>query len=68
MLVACERAQIDIAKIRVSNHSQVELKKVKMEIVKPWITQRVTELMGMEDELVINFVFAQLELDVQCTL
>ncbi len=43
---------------------QVDLKKVKMEIMKPWITQRVTELMGLEDELVINFVFTQLELDV----
>ena len=41
--------------------SQVDLKKVKMEIMKPWITQRVTDLMGFEDELVVNFVFAQLE-------
>jgi len=40
---------------------QVDMSKVKMEIMKPWITQRVTELMGIEDELVINFVFAQLE-------
>lgn len=35
-----------------------------MEIMKPWITQRTTELMGFEDELVINFVFSQLEQEV----
>ena len=38
---------------------------MKMEIIKPWITQRVTELLGFEDDIVINFVFSQLEEEVR---
>lgn len=35
--------------------------KVNLEVVKPWITQRVTEILGFEDDVVIEFVFNQLE-------
>ncbi len=35
--------------------------KVNLEVVKPWITQRVTEVLGFEDDVVIEFVFNQLE-------
>ena len=31
--------------------------KVNMEVVKPWITGRVTELLGFEDDVVIEFIF-----------
>ena len=70
--------------------SQVDMKKVKLEVIKPWITrksfcrtachslgdsgadqhtewaslllaERVTELLGFEDEVVIEYVFGQLE-------
>lgn len=27
-----------------------------MEVMKPWITRRVTELLGFEDEVLINFI------------
>jgi hypothetical protein len=30
-------------------------------VVKPWIATRITELMGMEDDVVILFVITQLE-------
>jgi len=39
----------------------VEMAKVKIEVIKPWITKRVTELLGFEDEVVINLIFNMLE-------
>ena len=30
-------------------------------VVKPWIATRITELMGVEDDVVILFVITQLE-------
>ena len=30
-------------------------------MIKPWITKRVTELLGFEDEVVINLAISQLE-------
>jgi len=37
------------------------MNKVRIEVVKPWITKRVTELLGFEDEVVINLIFNMLE-------
>lgn len=31
--------------------------KVNMDVVKPWITKRVTEILGFEDDVVIEFIF-----------
>jgi len=30
-------------------------------VIKIWVERRVTELMGYEDEVVVNFAFSQLE-------
>lgn len=35
--------------------------KVNLEVIKPWITKRVTEILGFEDDVVIEFIFNQLE-------
>ena len=35
--------------------------KIKLEVLKPWIAKRVVELLGVEDDIVIEFVFSQLE-------
>ena len=35
--------------------------RVKLDVLKPWITQRITQLLGIEDDVVIEFVFNQLE-------
>jgi serine/arginine repetitive matrix protein 1 len=40
---------------------QVNLAKVKLEILKPWISQRITQLLGLEDDIVIGLVFNVLE-------
>jgi serine/arginine repetitive matrix protein 1 len=35
--------------------------KVKMDVIRPWIANRVTELLGFEDEVLINFINSLLE-------
>lgn len=37
--------------------------KVKLDTIKPWIGKRITELLGMEDDVVEEFVNSQLEAD-----
>ena len=37
------------------------MSKVNLDTIKPWINQRVTELLGFEDDVVIEFVYNQLE-------
>lgn len=39
----------------------VDITKVKMDVMKPWIAQRVTELLGFEDEVLINFIYGLLD-------
>ncbi|CAI5932306.1 unnamed protein product [Closterium sp. NIES-64] len=42
----------------------VDMKKVKKELIYPWIARRVTELLGVEDEVLINFIFSLLQDEV----
>ena len=42
----------------------VDMTKVNMEVMKPWITRRVTELLGFEDEVLINFIHSLLDAKV----
>ncbi|XP_028775678.1 serine/arginine repetitive matrix protein 1 isoform X4 [Neltuma alba] len=39
----------------------VDMTKVNMDVIKPWITIRVTELLGFEDEVLINFIHGLLD-------
>ena len=40
---------------------KVDLTKVKIDVIKPWITRRITEILGFEDDVVIDFCFNLLE-------
>ncbi|GAA99222.1 uncharacterized protein L969DRAFT_47755 [Mixia osmundae IAM 14324] len=40
---------------------RVDMRKVEMSVMRPWIARRVTELLGMEDEVVIEYVNGLLE-------
>ena len=43
---------------------QVDMTKVKLDTIKPWITNRITELLGgLEDDVVVEYVFNQLDAD-----
>ncbi|XP_031487782.1 uncharacterized protein LOC116255848 isoform X2 [Nymphaea colorata] len=39
----------------------VDMTKVKLDVIRPWIANRVTELLGFEDEVLINFIFGLLD-------
>ncbi|GFZ19849.1 splicing factor PWI domain-containing protein [Actinidia rufa] len=39
----------------------VDMTKVKMDVVRPWIANRVTEFLGFEDEVLINFIYGLLD-------
>jgi len=40
---------------------KIPLKKIKWEVMKTWIATRVTELLGVEDEVLIGYIYEQLE-------
>ena len=40
---------------------QVDMRKVNVDTLKPWITQKVTEYLKFEDDVVIEFIHNQLE-------
>ena len=39
----------------------MDLKKVNLNILKPWITRAVIDLLGFEDEFVVDYAFSLLE-------
>ncbi|KAJ3046141.1 Serine/arginine repetitive matrix protein 1 [Rhizophlyctis rosea] len=41
--------------------TKVDIKKVNLTVIKPWITEKVVQLMGFEDEVFIDYVFSLLE-------
>ncbi|KAI9247182.1 PWI domain-containing protein, partial [Phascolomyces articulosus] len=42
-------------------NEKIDMKKIKLDVIKPWMTARITELLGFEDEVVIDFAFGLLE-------
>lgn len=48
-------------KFPVELEQLVDMTKVKMDVIKPWIATRVTELLGFEDEVLINFIYGLLD-------
>jgi serine/arginine repetitive matrix protein 1 len=40
---------------------QVDLAKVNIDVIKPWISRAVIDLLGFEDEVVIDYAFGLLE-------
>ena len=39
----------------------MDLKKVNLNVLKPWITRAVIDLLGFEDEVVVDYAFSLLE-------
>ena len=40
---------------------KVDMQKIRIEVMHPWIAKRISELLGFEDDVLINFVYSQLE-------
>ena len=37
------------------------MEKVNLDTVKPWVTKRITEILGAEDEVLNEYIFQMLE-------
>ena len=42
------------------------MKKVNLDVLKPWIGKKITELLGFDDDVVIDFCFNMLEKSQVC--
>lgn len=40
---------------------KVDPTRINWEVMKPWIAKRVTELLGIEDEVLIAYIYEQVE-------
>lgn len=40
---------------------QVDMSKVKLDVLRPWISKKITEFLHIEDDVVVEFVYNQLE-------
>jgi len=58
-----EKKLLKQMKFSESLNAKVDMNKVKLDTIKPWIGTRITELLGMEDDVVEEFVNNQLEAD-----
>jgi len=41
--------------------TKVDTKKIQLDVIKPWISEKITQLLGFEDEVLIGFIFGLLE-------
>jgi serine/arginine repetitive matrix protein 1 len=46
-------------------YTQVNMRKVELKVIRPWVAKKVVELGGLEDELVIEYAIGLLEDDSQ---
>ncbi|KAI0034658.1 PWI domain-containing protein [Vararia minispora EC-137] len=46
---------------------KVDMRKVNLEVLRPWVAKKVVELLGMEDELVVEYAMGLLEDESQPT-
>ncbi|CAD5125116.1 DgyrCDS13359 [Dimorphilus gyrociliatus] len=48
-------------KFAANLEKKVDMVRVKLDTIKPWITDKVTEILGMEDDVVVGLTINQLE-------
>ncbi|RCN30388.1 PWI domain protein [Ancylostoma caninum] len=41
--------------------SKINMDKINLDVIKPWITMRINEILGIEDDVVIEYIMSQLE-------
>jgi len=56
-----EKKLIRLTKFPPEFDIKVDMKKVKFDVIKPWISQKITALLGFEDEVLIGYIFSLLE-------
>eukprot|EP00158_Paraphelidium_tribonemae_P008668 Partr_v1_DN28646_c1_g1_i2_m49946 putative serine arginine repetitive matrix len=56
-----QKALKESLKFPPSFSTRLQLDKINMDVMKPWITNRIYSLLGMEDEVIPEYVFSLLE-------
>lgn len=61
----CDKEKKLLKELKFSDTLQkkVDMTKVKLEVLRPWISQKLTQMMKLEDDVVENYVINQLEQD-----
>ena len=61
LYAACskERKLLKSGKFPAEYSLPVDRKKINWEVMKQWITKRVTELLGIEDEILVLFIIEE---------
>lgn len=44
----------------------VDMTKVKLDVLRPWISKKITDILHIEDDVVVEFVYNQLEEKFPC--
>lgn len=44
-------------------NKRVDMSKVKLDVLRPWISEKITHYLNIEDDVVVEFVYNQLEED-----
>jgi len=63
-----EKKLLKTMKFEDNLSKKIDMSKVKIDVLKPWITKRVYEMLKMEDDVVVEFIFNQLEDEKVCIL
>jgi len=42
-------------------NKRVDMSKVKLDVLRPWISKKITDILHIEDDVVVEFVYNQLE-------
>lgn len=45
----------------ILNLFQVDMSKIKLDVIKPWIQDKITEILKIDDDVVVDFVYNQLD-------
>lgn len=47
-------------------NKRVDMSKVKLDVLRPWISKKITDILHIEDDVVVEFVYNQLEEEKVC--
>ena len=59
----------DQGKLRIKfcvSSFQIDMNQVNLSTIKPWINKKITEYLNFEDDVVIEFIYNQLDVRVSC--
>ena len=52
---------MDVWLLLTTNVAKVDMRKVNLDVIRPWVTKKVVELVGFEDEVVVEYAMGLLE-------